>query len=589
MRVTSHAERVLLFYGIKSEQRLIEFKINLQENLIVGLEPERHDVAIETTHTLERLSAAGSKDSANKKKHEVVTNNKEKHSSGRARTPEEGICLEFEEFNPEVSEKQQRQEKRNKGPAAKKEFNHKPKRDNKEINFFDEDVSVFQKPGKQSEKVSPSDTEGNQTVIYSKPDKKRKGEKLQVKNHFEKNIIPSHKSESDEKTNDNSQKLSKSWNVDSQPILEPISDSSEELVSSNIKLADKIGMFENKKIDTTTHLKEKKHQKQLWKDPIRTEKLTTIKSSEDLEQAFFAKSSKIVEKPLKAEATNTNKSKNGRERDRGVEVYMETVRQRSAVRDKPQLTTELFQRHQRLPAPVVTPDTAVMDPEDPPADTDCSNVGLPSVRKLLARFENSRDNNGDNTEARSKSRIVKSNSIHGEVRANKTPPARKGSHTLYESDSRAIVVPSPSFRAVEKKVSQSSHHQTASQSDNRDYEVDERKRLDQSKHWDPQYFVKSLYKIPALGDNNSEEDEGGFISLEASSSCPTIEGYMERLPAGRKKSTMWNSWKKQYFVAKNGVLNIFEDKTQGELLGKFELFGGNIDFMDSNMLGIQDR
>merc|ERR1719220_223085 len=28
-----------------------------QENLLVGLEPERHDVAIETTHTLERLSS----------------------------------------------------------------------------------------------------------------------------------------------------------------------------------------------------------------------------------------------------------------------------------------------------------------------------------------------------------------------------------------------------------------------------------------------------------------------------------------------------------------------------------------------------
>ena len=97
-------------------------------------------MAIETTHTLERLSATGSKDSANKKKHEVVTNNKEKHS--RARTPEEGICLEFEEFNPEVSEEEQRQEKRNKG-SGKKEVNHKPKRDNKEINFFDEDVWDF--------------------------------------------------------------------------------------------------------------------------------------------------------------------------------------------------------------------------------------------------------------------------------------------------------------------------------------------------------------------------------------------------------------------------------------------------------------
>ena len=541
-------------------------------------------MAIETTHTLERLSATGSKDSANKKKHEVVTNNKEKHS--RARTPEEGICLEFEEFNPEVSEKEQRQEKRNKG-SGKKEFNHKPKRDNKEINFFDEDVSVFQKPGKISEKVSTSDTEGNQNVIYSKPDKKRKGEKFQVKNPFEKNNVTPHKSESDDiKSKDNSQKLSKSWNVDSQPILEPISDATEELVSSNIKLADKIGIFENKKIDTT-HFQEKKHQKQPCKDQIRTDKLST-KRSDDLEQAFFVKSNKIIEKPLKVEAATKSGAKNGRERDRGVEVYMETVRQRSAVRDKPQLTTELFQRHQRLPEPVVTPDTAAMESPDP-ADSD-TNVGLPSVRKLLARFENSQD--GDNTEtttqARSKSRIVKSNSIHGEVRANKTPPARK-SHTLYESDSRSIVVPSPSFRAVEKKVSQS-HHQTVSQSD-RDEERDERKRQqDKSKHWDPQYFVKNLYKIPALGDSHGcSEEEGGFISLEASHACPTIEGYMERLPAGRKKSTMWNSWKKQYFVAKNGVLNIFEDKTQSELLGKFELFGGHIDFMDSNMLGIQDR
>ena len=139
-----------------------------------------------------------------------------------------------------------------------------------------------------------------------------------------------------------------------------------------------------------------------------------------------------------------------RETSTGFTLYMETVRQRSAVRDKPQLTTELFQRQQRLPEPIVTlPD---MDTQEEPADTEDTNVGLPSVRKLLARFENSKD--GDNTEttqARSKSRIVKSNSIHGgDVRANKTP-TRNVSHNLYAGDSRAIVVPSPSFRAVEKK------------------------------------------------------------------------------------------------------------------------------------------
>ena len=147
------------------------------------------------------------------------------------------------------------------------------------------------------------------------------------------------------------------------------------------------------------------------KNPIITEELS-VKKSEDLQQAF------IPDKPLKVDPPKSG-AKNGRERDRGVEVYMETVRQRSAVRDKQQLTTELFQRQQRLPEPIVTlPD---MDTQEEPADTEDTNVGLPSVRKLLARFENSQD--GDNTEtttqARSKSRIVKSNSIHGgDVRAN---------------------------------------------------------------------------------------------------------------------------------------------------------------------------
>ena len=552
-------------------------------------------MAIETTHTLERLSASSSKDSGNKNKHEVVTNNKEKHS--RARTPEEGICLEFEEFNPEVTEKQQRHEKRNKGPG-KKEF--KNKRDNKDINFFDEDVAVCQKPGKISENVSTSDTEGNQTIIYSKPDKKRKGEKFQVKTPPETSLT-AHKSESDEKMKD------KSGNLET--ILEPVLVAAEEIVSTKIKLADKIGIFENKKLDSKRekerryqnsgketfrsekslirksedleqgynirkHNNDKKDKDQPWKDPIRTEKLP-LKISDDFGQAF------VTDKVLTVEE-NKISAKNGKERDRGVEVYMETVRQRSAVRDKQPLTTELFQRQQIIP-----PDSATMETLEP-SDED-TNVGLPSVRKLLARFENSQDgDNPENSQARSKSRIVKSNSIHGgEVRAKKTPSARKVSHSLYESDSRAIVVPSPSFRAVEKKMSQS-HHQTVNHFD-RDDGICQNTRNNQSKHWDPQYFVQCLYKIPTLGESHSGSEEEGFISLEANNSCPTIEGYMERLPAGRKKSTMWNSWKRQYFVAKNGVLNIFEDKTQGELLGKFELFGGHVDFMDSNMLGIQDR
>lgn len=37
-----------------------------------------------------------------------------------------------------------------------------------------------------------------------------------------------------------------------------------------------------------------------------------------------------------------------------------------------------------------------------------------------------------------------------------------------------------------------------------------------------------------------------------------IEGYLEKLPSGRKKATFWNAWKRRYFVAKDGVLYYYQ-------------------------------
>merc|ERR1719350_1804963 len=82
-----------------------------QENLVAALQPERHDVAIETTHTLERLYTQ-----ENKNSHEFDVRKKDKQHSREKRerrdnTPEEGICLEFEEFNPEKVEKERKQQR----------------------------------------------------------------------------------------------------------------------------------------------------------------------------------------------------------------------------------------------------------------------------------------------------------------------------------------------------------------------------------------------------------------------------------------------------------------------------------------------
>ena len=99
--------------------------------------------------------------------------------------------------------------------------------------------------------------------------------------------------------------------------------------------------------------------------------------------------------------------------------------------------------------------------------------------------------------------------------------------------------------------------------------------------WNPYKTVAALYQLQdvkeGIADANGQED-----NME-------MEGYLERLPPGKKKSTIWNSWKRQYFVAKSGLLLVFGDSSRSVLMDRIELFGGRVDYMESTMLGIQDR
>lgn len=96
--------------------------------------------------------------------------------------------------------------------------------------------------------------------------------------------------------------------------------------------------------------------------------------------------------------------------------------------------------------------------------------------------------------------------------------------------------------------------------------------------WNPQKTVAHLYKLQDL-KQISQEKQG----------AEEMEGYLERLPPGKKKSTIWNSWKRQYFVAKAGLLLIFGDSSRSVLMDRIELHGGRVDYMETTMLGIQDR
>ena len=109
---------------------------------------------------------------------------------------------------------------------------------------------------------------------------------------------------------------------------------------------------------------------------------------------------------------------------------------------------------------------------------------------------------------------------------------------------------------------------------------DEDHEDDDCQQWDPIRFVSRMYRLPKLA-----KDEVAKNSADAAH----IQGFLERLPPGKKKSTLWNSWKKYYFVAQKGFLNIYADDTCSVSLERIELFGGQVDFTDAHILGVQDR
>ena len=98
--------------------------------------------------------------------------------------------------------------------------------------------------------------------------------------------------------------------------------------------------------------------------------------------------------------------------------------------------------------------------------------------------------------------------------------------------------------------------------------------------WQPCGLVSKLYVLPRLADDEVVKNSAQAVH---------IEGLLERLPQGKKKSTLWNTWKKHYFVADKGTLQVFTEKSQTSLIERVELFSGRIRLQDDQVLGIEDR
>ncbi|CAB4054141.1 unnamed protein product [Lepeophtheirus salmonis] len=100
--------------------------------------------------------------------------------------------------------------------------------------------------------------------------------------------------------------------------------------------------------------------------------------------------------------------------------------------------------------------------------------------------------------------------------------------------------------------------------------------------WDPTSLISSIYDV----NLSSSSFKGGE---ETNGRHNYFEGYMDRLPSGKRKATIWNSWKTQYFVLTRGSLTAYFDESKKEAQEIFELFSGKIERMDSNIIGVTDR
>ncbi|XP_067128833.1 uncharacterized protein [Centruroides vittatus] len=109
-------------------------------------------------------------------------------------------------------------------------------------------------------------------------------------------------------------------------------------------------------------------------------------------------------------------------------------------------------------------------------------------------------------------------------------------------------------------------------------EPDVRRTKNLTSSWDPTNLLNKLYRLEYVQ-----------VLPNKSAIYINIEGYLEKLPSGRKKATYWNPWKRRYFQAKDGYLYCFENSQCDKATTKLSLMGGSVDSLENNMLGIDDK
>ncbi|XP_041458450.1 uncharacterized protein LOC121410429 isoform X2 [Lytechinus variegatus] len=114
---------------------------------------------------------------------------------------------------------------------------------------------------------------------------------------------------------------------------------------------------------------------------------------------------------------------------------------------------------------------------------------------------------------------------------------------------------------------------------------------DAIKKWDPVPLLRELYsnvqrhKDQTTGQRYSRNDSSPKSNRAGEIS---MEGYMEKLPMGRRRASLIKKWKKRYFRAKAGNLFYYEDHKAKKSLGYIHLIGGKVTEISNKVLEVTD-
>ncbi|XP_042889059.1 uncharacterized protein LOC122264288 isoform X2 [Penaeus japonicus] len=276
------------------------------------------------------------------------------------------------------------------------------------------------------------------------------------------------------------------------------------------------------------------------------------------------------------------------QKDRCIEVYPETVRQRQ--RNMMASTNKVDIKNWNSG---VGSETSQNSPSK-------VKKFLPSVKALRNQFETGKASNGKASETATNGHHQTSNGTNGSSsnsstlnRKTSSSTSSLASSTLEKTSSTTSLnsaggscenLLSPVSAMAENGRSQPiiDPDEPVEPIFNQFKKVDEELRELMSKPpsttgWNPRPLLKRLYYIP---DAPKVQSQG--------TTYVNIEGYLEKLPSGRKKATFWNAWKRRYFVAKEGVLYYYQNPQADKPSMKMTLMGGKVECMEPNMVGVDD-